>query len=168
LAVLAALLKTPVADRLQRLNTVLDVDEFTSFLALEMLTAGINGYAFMHNNYRVYHDPKTDMLRFLPHGLEATFGSAGFKPPTGSLVVKALWELPEFQKQYRARLGELGGKVWRVETLTNRVHVAAAKLIGAVPDQKFAVQIQREELNLCKQIEKQHELLLVETRGGRK
>ncbi len=162
LKALLELLKTPSGVRLQKLGPVLDVDEFTTFLALEMLTAGINGYAYMHNNYRIYHDPKTDKLRFLPHGLEATFGSAGFQPPTGSLVVKALWELPEFQSQYHARLGELTEKFWRVETLTNRVRAAAAKLITAAPDRKFADLIRGEELNLRRQIVKQHELVKAE------
>ena len=45
---------------------------------------------------------------------DATFGKAEFSPPQGSLLVKALWELPEFQKNYRASLQELEAKVWQV------------------------------------------------------
>src|SRR6185503_10808830 len=107
LQVLAAASRRPAAERLQALRSVLDVDEFITFLAMEVLTASIDGYTFTKNNYRIYHQPRTDRLVFLPHGLEMTLGSAGFEPPRSSLLVKALLELPECQKQYQARLEEL-------------------------------------------------------------
>ena len=89
---------------------------------MEMITASIDGYAFKKNNYRMYHHPKTDRLVFMPHGLDATFGSAGFQPPQDSVLVKALWELPEFQKQYRAKLAEFSASVWKVTLLNSRLN----------------------------------------------
>jgi len=155
LKALVATAKAPVSQRLEKLSSLLDVDEFASFLAMEMLTASTGGYTFMRNNYRVFHHPKTDKLMFLPHGLDAAFGSAGFAPPTNSLVVKALWELPDFQKQYHASLHALAEKVWRVEVLSNRVQSAAAKLAGAAPDRSTAEGIANEASRLCYQIEQQ-------------
>lgn len=154
--------KSPAKDRMQKLGTLLDVDEFTSFLAMEMLTGGINGYTFMRNNYRVYHHPKTDKLMFLPHGLDATFGSAGLKPPLTSLLVKSLWELPEFQNQYHARVSALAGKVWRLDVLTNRVTSAVARLAAAAPDRAFAEQIEREAKTLRYQIAQQQQFIATE------
>jgi spore coat protein H len=129
---------------------------------MEMLTAGIDGYAFNRNNYRVYHHPKTDKLMFLPHGLDATFGSASFKPPTNSIVVRALWELPEFQQQYRTRLGELAEKVWRIDWLTNRVNTAIAQLKAAEPNYAFAAALENEAKRLRYQIEQQYRFIQAE------
>jgi len=154
--------RATASERLSKLQAVLDVDQFTSFLAMEMLTADIDGYTFKRNNYRVYHHPKTDKLMFLPHGLDATFGSASFKPPTGSLLVKALWELPEFQHQYNARLGELADKVWRVDVLTNRVNAAVAKLVAAAPSRAVADQLEKEAKALRYQIEQQERFIQAE------
>lgn len=162
LKALVAALKTPPGERLSKVKTILDVDQFTSFLAMEMLTAGIDGYTFKRNNYRIYHHPKTDKLMFLPHGLDATFGSASFKPPTSSLLVKALWELPEFQQQYNARVGELADKVWRVDVLTNRVNAAMTKLVAAAPNRSAAEQLEKEAKALRYQIEQQERFIQAE------
>lgn len=151
--------RAPVAERMQKLRGLLDVDEFTTFVAMEMLTTSIDGYTFKKNNYRVYHHPKTDRLMFMPHGLDATFGSAGFQPPQDSLLIKGLWELPEFQKQYRARLSEVATKVWKITALTNQVSTMAAKLITAAPDRATARQIEEEAKKLRYQIAQQQQLL---------
>ena len=159
---LAAAARTPRADRLMKLSAVLDVDQFTRYLAMEMLLGSVDGYAFTKNNYRVYHQPKTGQMLFMPHGLDATFGKTVVTPPPGSLLVNALWELPEFQKSYRASLQELETKVWRVEMLTNRLAALAQKLIAAAPDRATATQIEDEARKLRVQILKQPELIAAE------
>ena len=157
LKALVAAARSPASERMAKMRAVLDVDQFTSFLVMEMLTADIDGYSFNRNNYRIYHHPKTEKLLFLPHGLDATFGSASFKPPTNSIVVNALWDQPEFQKKYQARLGELAEKVWRVETITNRVNSAIAKLVAASP--ALAEPLEKEAKRLRYQIEQQQRFI---------
>ena len=76
--------------------------------------------------------------------------------------MNALWELPEFQKSYRASLQELETKVWRVEMLTNRLAALAQKLIAAAPDRATATQIEDEARKLRVQILKQPELIAAE------
>ena len=161
---LAAAARTPRADRLTKLGAVLDVDQFTRFLAMEMLLGSVDGYAFTKNNYRVYHQPKTGRMLFMPHGLDATFGKAVVTPPTGSLLVNALWELPEFQKSYRTNLQELESKVWHVETLTNRLAALTQKLVAAAPDRATATQVEDESRKLRVQIMQQPELIAAELR----
>lgn len=160
LKALAAAARAPLHERLSRLETVLDVDQFASFLAMEMLTANIDGYAFNRNNYRVFHHPKSDKLMFLPHGLDATFGSASFKPPTNSLVVGALWQVPEFREKFHARMGELAEKVWRVDSLTNQVHVLMARVAAASP--ALAEPLEKEAKRLRYQIEQQQRFIEAE------
>lgn len=162
LKALVAAAKAPVSERKNKLEAVLDVDQFSSFLAMEMITAGISGYAYMRNNYRVFHHPRTDKFVFLPHGLDATFGSAGLKPPTTSLVVKSLWELPEFQSQYYAKVGDLAARIWGVETLTNRVDSAVSRLIANAPDKTISVHLEREAKTLKYQIIQQQQFIASE------
>jgi spore coat protein CotH len=168
LKALADAARRPAAERMQKLRALLDVDEFTTFLAMEMITASIDGYAFKKNNYRMYHHPKTDRLVFMPHGLDATFGSAGFQPPQDSVLVKALWELPEFQKQYRAKLAEFSASVWKVTLLNSRLNSTAAKLIAAAPDRATAQQIDEEAKKLRYQIAQQQQLLTTEIKRWEK
>jgi spore coat protein H len=168
LQALAAAARRPVAERMQAIRAVLDVDEFITYLAMEMLTASIDGYAFTKNNYRIYHQPRTDRLVFLPHGLEMTLGSAGFEPPQSSLLAKSLLELPECQQQYRARLSELGNTVWQVPVLTNRIAGIATRLIAAAPDRALARMIEEEARKLNSQVAKQQQLLAAETKRAKK
>ncbi len=162
LLALVAAARAPRADRLMKISAVLDVDQFARYLALEMLLGSVDGYAFTKNNYRVYHQPKTGRMLFMPHGLDATFGKTVVTPPQDSLLVKALWELPEFEKNYRASLQELEAKVWLVETLTNRLGALAQKLVAAAPDRATATQIEDEARKLRVQIVQQPELIAAE------
>jgi spore coat protein H len=164
LQALARAALAPAAERMTKLGSVLDVDQFTRFVAMEMLLGSIDGYTFTKNNYRIYHQPKTGRMLFLPHGLDATFGKAAFTPPQSSLLVKSLWELPGFQKNYRAHLQELEAKVWQVETLTNRLASLTQKLIAAAPDRTVATQIEDEARKLRIQILQQPELIAAEMR----
>ena len=159
---LAAAARAPRADRLTKLSAALDVDQFARFLAMEMLLGSVDGYAFTKNNYRVYHQPKTGRMLFMPHGLDATFGKATVTPPPGSLIVNALWELPEFQKSYRTSLQELAAKVWQVETLTNRLAALTRKLITAAPDRAIAAQVEEESRKLRGHILRHPELIAAE------
>ncbi|HTD66035.1 MAG TPA: CotH kinase family protein [Candidatus Limnocylindria bacterium] len=168
LQALAAAAQLPARERMEKLRALLDVGEFASFVAMEMLTASIDGYAFKKNNYRVYHHPRTDKLMFVPHGLDASFGSVGFQPPQDSLVVKALWELPEFQQQFRTRLAELATNVWRPRVLTTRLNAATAKLVAAAPSRAIAQQIEEEAKKLRYQFVAQEQLLATELKRIRK
>ena len=168
LQALAAAARQPAAKRMEALRAVLDVDEFITFLAMEILTANVDGYAHTKNNYRIYHQPKSDRLVFLPHGLEMTLGNAGFEPPQSSLLVKSMMELPEFRAQYRAKLGDLAAKVWQVPALTNRIAGLATRLALAAPDQKIARNIEEEARKLRTQVAQQQQLLAAELRRMKK
>jgi spore coat protein H len=164
---LVAAASTPAAQRAEKLGAVLDVPQFTSYLAMEMLLASVNGYAFMQNNYRVFHHPKSGKFVFLPHGLDSAFGTAGLKPPTNSIVVKALWELPEFQKSYGSTVREMAEKHWNTQTLTNRVNATAKKLTAAMPNKEFTTQVEREARTLRYQIEQQGQFIQAELKRGK-
>jgi hypothetical protein len=62
--------RTPAA--LQRLTTMVDLDEFLTMYAVEAVIYHWDGY-MTENNYRVYHDPSTDLLTMLPWGTDQTW-----------------------------------------------------------------------------------------------
>ncbi|MDB5295315.1 MAG: hypothetical protein JWO31_1298 [Phycisphaerales bacterium] len=95
--------------RFERMNRRIDVDKFVSYLALQMLTWDWDGYPTQRNNYRIYHEPKTDKLTWIPSGMDQLFGEPNgpLFPNYGGLVARAFIETPEGRKRYLARVGEL-------------------------------------------------------------
>lgn len=121
------------AQRWSEMHKVLDVDKFISFLALEMFVGHTDGYAMNRNNYRIYHDPYSDKFVFITHGLDWGFSNpgVGVQPPLNSLVVRALFDVPEGRARYQQRLGMLFTNAFKVDVMTNRVNQMVAKLKAA-------------------------------------
>jgi spore coat protein H len=118
------------AERWQRLNKVLDVDRFLSFIAMELLTTHWDGYLIHFNNYRLYHDPKTDKMVFITHGLDWAFRRPNvlIDPPQKSLVGRAVLTTPEGQKLYQERIRTLFAKVFKPSIIIDRMEQALEKI----------------------------------------
>jgi spore coat protein H len=118
------------AERWQRLNKVLDVDRFVSFIAMELLTTHWDGYLIHFNNYRLYHDPKTDKMVFITHGLDWAFRRPNvlIDPPQKSLVGRAVLTTPEGQKLYQERIRTLFAKVFKPSVILDRMEQALGKI----------------------------------------
>ena len=116
--------------RYQELNCVLDIDRFISFAAMEMLVAQWDGYAIHTNNYRLYHDPSSDKMVFITHGLDWAFRrpNTSIQPPTKSIVGRAVLQTQEGQRLYRERVGTLFTNVFRLPVLSNRIDQALARI----------------------------------------
>jgi spore coat protein H len=121
------------AERWEKLHQILDVDEFLSFLALEMFVGHTDGYAMNRNNYRLYHDPYSDRFVFITHGLDWGFSNPGLSiwPPLNSILVRAVLDSPQGKARYAARVSELLTNALNATTLTNRVAEMASKLKAA-------------------------------------
>ena len=121
-------------ERWTRLRAILDVDRFASFLAVEALLGIQDGYDFGHNNYRIYHDPVTKLLSFIPHGMDEPFGDPGFpiqKHPE-SIVGSAFVGCPEGHRLYRERVIAIYEKVFAARDWPARVTEASKKVCAAV------------------------------------
>ena len=118
------------SERWRQLDKVLEVEQFASFAVMEMLTTHWDGYTIHTNNYRLYHDPKTDKFVFITHGLDWAFRRPNISiyPPAKSIVGRAVLETVEGQKLYRERLGTLFTNVFLVPTLTNRIEQTLWKI----------------------------------------
>lgn len=123
------------AARKKKLDAVLDVDRFLSFMAMEALTAHWDGYCPQVNNYRVYHDPAKDRLVFLPHGTDQLFQQLGYPlHHSRGMVARALTEAPDDRSAYFDRVAELRQKVFTPERLGKLLDEISARLAPAMAD----------------------------------
>jgi spore coat protein H len=136
-ALLAAAREPDRAKRFQKLEKVLDLDSFISYMVVEAVTWDWDGYPFKCNNYRVYHDPRTDRITFIPSGMDQMFGDVNgpIVPDFGGMVARGLMDTPEGRKRYLARAREImktvynsAGMVERLDELEKRIQPELAKL----------------------------------------
>ena len=76
----------------ERLSQVLDVDEFLSFMALEMMVCDWDGYTIKSHNYRVYHNVDEDKMVFIPHDKDQILANPNFRvepKQPGGLVARS-------------------------------------------------------------------------------
>jgi len=110
---------------------VLDTDSFARYLAMQVLTANWDGYALFMNNYRVYHDPASGHITFIPHGMDQTFAQASMPlVPTrwqGSLA-RQYMDTRQGQALYRQQIGALFASTYHAEALAQRVDVLASRI----------------------------------------
>lgn len=129
-ALLSACREPDVAARWDRIDEILDVDEFISFMAMEMMVGHWDGYTANHNNYRLYFDSKSNKAHFLPHGMDQVFGdpNASIINYPSSIVSSAVMQNGEWRARFRERVTELlklfsptDGLLKRIDTVNERV-----------------------------------------------
>lgn len=131
LQLLAAAREPNPAQRWEKMNRILDVDRFLKFAALQTLLGHSDGYLQNRNNYRIYHDPISGKMVFIPHGLDTVFVRGGdMTPATNSIVMSALYSIPKAQSLYLAHCCSLITNVWQVSILTNQIHQLAGILMA--------------------------------------
>ena len=130
-AVVAAAGEPDPVERMERLEQVLDVDRFISFIAMEVMTWHWDGYAMKKNNYRVYHDPDTDKIVFFAHGMDQMFWEPNgpiLPANLDGLVARSLLQTATGRRRYRERMAVLLTNVFKVEVLTNRMNAVQARI----------------------------------------
>ncbi len=129
IALLEAAREKDLSRRRERLEKVLDMDRFLTFVAMDAILWNWDGYAQNKNNYRLFSDRKTGKMVFMPHGLDQLFWKVDgpILPRMNGMVAKAALQVPEFREKYLARVKELRSTVFKPEELTNRVYQIAAK-----------------------------------------
>jgi|APGre2960657444_1045066.scaffolds.fasta_scaffold08904_2 hypothetical protein len=150
LKVLIAAAREPdLQKRYERLEKLLDMDQFISGFVVQTIIGDWDGYAFNRNNYRVYHDPKLDKISFIPSGLDQEFRNpvtGSVYPPTApspwagkvqpqGLIAQAIFSTPQGKVKFLHRLEEINRTlmepaIWlkRIDELQARVQPALAKV----------------------------------------
>lgn len=116
--------------RLERLEKVLDLDRFLSFLAMEAITAHWDGYTTGVNNYHLYHDPQMERMVFMPHGTDQLFQNvnAPMMLQANGLVAKSVFKVSAGKRRYRERLRDLLDRVLDVPAIQRRITELEAKV----------------------------------------
>jgi hypothetical protein len=119
------------AERWHGLQRVVDLDEFISFMAVEIMICHRDGYSIARNNYRIYHDPSTNRFEFLPHGMDQLFGRPDFPwlPSTAGMVSRAVMATPEGKREYVERFRSYLTNIFDVTELTREIDQTSAALL---------------------------------------
>ncbi len=177
-ALAAAALDPDVGRRWRRLEQLLDMDRFVSFMAMEVMICHRDGYCLARNNFRIYHDPETGRMIFLPHGMDQLFGPPvlPWQPVMAGIVAKAVMETPEGKQRYRECFASLFDRLFRIETLTNRVNELRLQLRPALGKREFKAvtqeaarvkdRIAQRQINLKSQLDRPPPALLSFTNGN--
>ena len=137
-----AAMDVPDGELQQSLEQVLDVDAFLTFWAMEVLVAHMDGYAGNTNNYFVYRDPTTDLITFIPWGIDAIFWNYdgwGFDTQdavlANGLLANRFFFHSELQSLYLQRLQSLLDEVWDEDALLDEIdRMEAVVAPVALPD----------------------------------
>ncbi len=130
-ALLAAVQETNLQARVQAMERRLDLDEFISFMAMEIIAGHHDSYTLARHNYRIYHDPGTEKISFLPHDLDQLMRrpNFGIVVPTRGLVAQTVMSTPELAARFQTRAGWLITNVFAVPRLTQRVDRVVSALM---------------------------------------
>jgi hypothetical protein len=143
------------ARRWERLEELLDVDEFLSFIAGEVLLVHWDGYGTgAPNNYRVFHDISRGKFVFMPQGLDQLLrsGATGQKltPHFTGIVARGLMTTPEGRRRYLARIASLAAKEFRRDALLARINRLAAPVRAALASDRQMIQALDEGVSYLK------------------
>lgn len=153
-ALLSACTEPDLEKRWERLNDVLDVEQFLRFAAIQMQLGDTDGYLRNRNNYRFYRDPASRKFKFIPHGLDSTFirGVGMFPPATNGLVMSSLWSIPRAQMRYAAISRSFMTNMWGSQALTNEFWHYAERLLRVAQNTNETQFLERCAQSLFEQI----------------
>lgn len=125
-----------------RVETFLDLDQFSRFLASIVLIASYDGFLSNGQNFYLYLDPKTNLFGFLPWDLDHAWGDYPFIGSADERDRASIWhpwagehrllervmKLDTFREKYRSQLELLLEKEFRLEVLSPRIDAMAGVL----------------------------------------
>lgn len=133
-ALTAAAMESNPATRLKKLEKVLDVDRFITVVAMQCLLDDWDGYVRNRNNYRIYHDPVTDKLVFLPHGMDQMVENptSPIIRPFGGLVARQMWGIPEIRTRINERIAQITNTIFTSAAIDEILDPVQKRLAAAV------------------------------------
>src|SRR5207248_3178096 len=108
-ALIAAAGERDLKVRFEKMEKLLALDRFLSYLCMEVITCDWDSYPLNRNNYRIYHDPKSNKITFIPSEMYQMFGDTNSPvlPGFQGMIARGLVETPEGRKRYLARMEEI-------------------------------------------------------------
>ena len=164
-ALAQAALEADLTHRWKQLGSVLEMNRFIRFMALEVILCHRDGYCLARNNFRVYQNIDTGKMVFLPQGMDQLFGipELPWMPHMAGLVARATLETTEGKQRYAEASKNLFQTLFRLDELTNRLHDIVAPLHAAVSESEFE-RIQNAAADLNHRIVERHRYLETQIR----
>jgi spore coat protein CotH len=133
-ALLEACREADKTKRFERLEKILDMDEFLSMCVVEIIMSDWDGYPMKPNNYRIYHDPERDKIIFIPSGMDQMFGDINWSilPGFNAIVARAVIDTPEGRKRYIARFREIMQNCYKPDELIKKLDEAEKRVQPAL------------------------------------
>jgi hypothetical protein len=93
-----------------------------------------DGYARNRNNYRIYHDPTTDRLVFMPHGMDQLYQSplSSFRPVFNGIAARRLFSIQEWRDALTVRMTEMTNLVFNTAFADPIIAAAEHKILKAM------------------------------------
>ncbi len=115
-------------DLKESLETVIDLDSYLTFWAMETIVGHWDGYNGNKNNFCIYHNPDTELFSFIPWGTDGSFheGHSSLKDVPNSVyamskLANRLYKCDETRELYHKKLRYLLENVWDTEELLAQV-----------------------------------------------
>ena len=123
------------------LSTLIDLDEFMKFWAIETLINHVDGYTSGRNNFYIYIDPQTGLMHFIPWGVDSTFiKSAKYGTSliyANSILAQRLYLLPETQTKYIAAIKYILDNIWNEQEIINEINRMKALIAPFTEEDPF-------------------------------
>lgn len=120
-----------------QIGQLIDIDQFLSFWAMEVITGHWDSATGDGNNFYIYHDPSDDLIHFIPWGTDGAMAQAlslNFltNDPIfrGSALPNRLYSIESFRLKLHERINALLDSIWDEQQLLEQIDRAAA-LTGA-------------------------------------
>ena len=141
----AAALSAPDSSVLVEAAARVDIDQFLSYWAMEVLLKHSDGYSAFCNNFYIYHDPISDRFQFLPWGIDCAMRlTQPFDQQhpesvfASGLLARRLYALPQSRPSYVNRLRQLLNSVWNEKSIISEIDRIEA-LITPIADPSGSV-----------------------------
>lgn len=137
-----------------RAGEFVDLDEFARFMAATVMLSNMDSILGMGQNYYVYLHAETNKFQFLPWDLDHSFGHFPMAGGDGTALsisqpwqgqnrfLQRMFQVPAYQKLYRARIAELNTQLFAKDRIAAQVD-ATAKAIRAAVAEESETKVQR-------------------------
>lgn len=132
---------------LESLATILDIDNFLRFWAMESLVGFWDGYSQNQNNFFAFQNPKNGKFYFMPWGADGCFGENPFNRFRGgndtasvvanSMLANRLFHTEGIPERYRATLRTMLDEVWDEEAIVAECERIYALILDEFDEQQF-------------------------------
>ncbi|MBI4910762.1 MAG: CotH kinase family protein [Acidobacteria bacterium] len=130
-----------------RAGDFLDLEEFARFMAATVMLSNMDSILAMGQNYYVYLHPETNKFQFLPWDLDHSFGNFPMAGGDGTQLsisqpwqgqnrfLQRVFQVPAFQKIYRARLQEMNARLYAKDRIAAQVDETAKAIRASVAEE---------------------------------